>query len=153
MNWQARRAQEALLGERPEEQVKKRPPAMNAMLVVQHLRDERNERTKKTDKGPIPQRNTDFQTIAQVKERTHIDIAASDAVRLKLEEHPKIEWAGRDRLRYKVRGRATWLSCMQRLGGRGGGGGGGGVCVCARARARACVCVCGGGGVCVGGVL
>ena len=121
MNWQARKAQEALLSERPEEQVKKRPPAMNAMLVMQHLRDERNERTKTTDKGPIPQRNTDFQTIAQVKERTHIDIAESKAVRDKLEEHPKIEWAGRDRLRYKVRGRATWAPRLVVLPAKDGG--------------------------------
>jgi hypothetical protein len=77
-------------------------------MVVKHLKEDRNERTKKTPAGhTIYLRNTDFQTIAQVKERTHVDIAGDDSVcrdvRERLEAHPKIEWGGndKDRLRYK----------------------------------------------------
>lgn len=105
MNWQAQQAAKKLADERPEEQVKRLHPRMQAHMVVRYLLDERNERTKKTDKSTILQRNIDFQTVAQVKERTHVDIGGSDNVRERLEAHPKIEWGGndRDRLRYKVR--------------------------------------------------
>ena len=115
MNWQARKAQEDLLGERPEEQVKRAHPALNAKNVVEYLLHDRNERTKKTDKVAIPQRNTDFQTIAQVKKHTHVDIAQHARVREILEGHPKIEWAGKDRLRYKVRRRCALSGCPGRF--------------------------------------
>ena len=98
MDWQAKQEQERLQSERPEEKVKLLHPQNQAHMVVNHLRDDRNERPKTN-----PKTNTEFQTVAQVKERTHVDIGGNDNVRERLAGHPKIEWVGVDRLRYKVR--------------------------------------------------
>ena len=113
MNWQAEKAQELrekLQSLRPEVQVRQNEMRKNLMDAVDFLRSERNGEKKEKNKWiPTGKRNTDFLTIAQVKERTHIDIANDTykgflGLRGRLEQSPKIEWNGSDRLRYKVRG-------------------------------------------------
>ena len=119
MNWQAeyaRKQMELIERMRPEVQVRENHVVLNKMKVVEFLRSERNRErqegpgkwTYRNFQGEEYGTNTDFLSIAQVKERTHIDIANDtyrgfQGLRHKLEQHPNIEWAGSDRLRYKVR--------------------------------------------------
>ena len=125
MNWQSEQARKRMESERPEMIVRENNMLLNAMEVVKFLRSERNgEKEEKLGKwtyesaqGAEYRRNTDFLSIAQVKERTNIDIANDtyrgfQGLRYELEQRPNIEWAGSDRLRYKVRGIA-WLPCRK----------------------------------------
>ena len=130
MNWQSEQARKKMESERPEIVVRENNMLLNAMEVVKFLRSERNgekeERlgkwTYKSTQGEEYRRNTDFLSIAQVKERTNVDIANDtyrgfQGLRYELEQRPNIEWAGSDRLRYKVRGqRALRFAVPERAG-------------------------------------
>ena len=117
MNWQAEQERKKMQSERPEVQVRENEMKKNLMEAVQFLRSERNGEKKEHKKWvSTGKRNTDFLTIAQVKERTHIDIANDTyrgflGLRSQLEQSPNIEWNGSDRLRYKVRAASVLSGC------------------------------------------
>ena len=102
MNWQAKQAKERLQDQRPELAVRAMHPRLQAKKVVEYLQEHRNG----TGTEPRPRPNRDFLSVAQVRERTHVDIAGNERVREGLDPktNPKIEWSKeRDRLRYKAR--------------------------------------------------